>query len=325
MLNFLPQTGPTPEAEMPEATGTSSNTSPRRPEIRRARAARVYLILSIVQVILGILELMAASVSVHFHSKDGDFPYYIGSFCIAAMLLMSSCLAFRVYNKGPLYIVCEEAKREVICAITWHRILSFLMFFGCVFGLAIIWMYGLCMMSGEECSYETHEMENKISSMISFVLGIVALFTAAAGLLLVQKFGPAFGIELNNGERNRLRFGGGFGGNVIDELRRQNEQMQRQLDLVNNTNMPPGLQGITNYGFEPPTPPPYSPTAVEFSLSSCVNSSTSHLPQQNTDATTSSPVSADPPKYSELEIGVLPCEPPPPYKETDDNPNPNSS
>lgn len=194
------------------------------------------------------------------------------------------------------------------------------MFFGCVFGLAIIWMYGLCMMAENDCSYENYERENKIMAYIAFVIGILALFSSATGLLIVQKYGPAFGIQITSGQRGGLRYVG-FRDNIIDELRRQNEQMQRQLDQVHspNSNMPPGLQGITNYGFEPPTPPPYSPTAVEVSLSSNGDSSVSHIQQQNSIATTSSPTAEDPPKYSEIDIGVLPSEPPPPYKESEDN------
>lgn len=189
--------------------------------------------------------------------------------------------------------------------INWHRVISFMMFFVCVFGLAIIWMYGLCVMSETKCSYEEHIQTNKTISIIVFVLGCVGLVTSAFGVALIRKFGQGFGLQVIPGQRGGLRYVG-FSDDVVSELRRQNAEMQRQLGMQNNyPQLPPGCQGFTNYGFEPPTPPPYSPTAVGVSI---IDGTCQPVQNQHTNL--------NPPKYSDLQPSVFPNEPPPAYKET---------
>lgn len=187
------------------------------------------------------------------------------------------------------------------------------MFFVSVCGIAIIWMYGLCFASTSKCSYNTHYDTNKTIAIVLFVLGCLSLITALVGIALIRKVGAAFGLEVAPGRQGGLRYSG-FSNDVIGELRRQNAEMQRQLD--NQTiypNMPPGCQGFRNFGFEPPTPPPYNLATMEVSIVGDGVQTSQNVP---TIATSSSRVSVNPPKYSDLELSVLPADPPPPYKET---------
>lgn len=294
--------------------GNAAQTDADRAEVSRRKAVRVYFAISIIQVLCGLATFACSSFAVHFHT-GGGFPYFAGSFAIAGMMLVSSMIAFRVYNKGPLFTTCELARKEVLCALNWHRGVSFFMFFICVFGLAIIWMYGLCVMKETECSYNDYVQTNKNFAIIVFALGCVGLITSAVGVALIRKFGEAFGLQVVPGRRGGLRYVG-FPNDVISELRRQNAEMQRQLNSshINYTNMPPGCQGFTNYGFEPPSPPPYSPTSMELSVSGAVQPS---LNQQT--ISTEFPVSINPPKYSDLEHSVIPNEPPPAYKESSED------
>jgi hypothetical protein len=165
------------------------------------------------------------------------------------------------------------------------------MFFIHVFGLAIIWMYGLCVMDETECSYDDYFNSNKTLAIASFVVGCVGLVSSAVGVVLMRKFGSAFGIRYYTPRRGAHRHAR-CRDNV---LRRQNEEMQRQ--------------GFSNYGFEALTPPPYSPRDIEISVVSNIFPNISSC---------SYTVYGGPPKYSDLEITVLPGEAPPPYKETAD-------
>jgi hypothetical protein len=189
------------------------------------------------------------------------------------------------------------------------------MFFACVIGLAIIWMYGLCLVNDTSCSYSEHFQINKTIAIIVFVLGCVGLITSAIGIALIRKYGEAFGLQIMTRRDRHLRYMG-YPGDVRRETI-QSIDMQRQINNQNNyPYMHSGCAGFTNYGFEPPTPPPYTPSAVQLTVdgrevqSGQILQSTSTSPCINPE---------NPPKYSDLEPNVIPSEPPPAYKETEDS------
>lgn len=189
--------------------------------------------------------------------------------------------------------------------LNMHRGISFFMFFICVMGLAIIWMYGLCLMDDTSCSYSEHVQKNKTIAIIVFTLGCVGLITAAVGIALIRKYGEAFGIKIVTRRGNHFRYMG-YPGDVIRELRIQSADMQNQMNNQNTyPYMHPGLTGFTNFGFEPPSPPPYSP------------SDESVVQNDGQSTTTNQSVPENPPKYSDIEPRMVPSEPPPAYKETE--------
>lgn len=189
--------------------------------------------------------------------------------------------------------------------LNWHRILSFFMFFVCIFGLAVVWMYGLCLMSDMECSYDANVSENKTIAIALFALGCIGFVSAAIGVGLIRSFGLAFGLVTLEGRNGTSRYTGRQR-QVIDEIRRQNEiARQEQLDQARFPNLPPGLQGCTNFGFDPPSPPAYSVNAVQVSAIS-----SGQINLVPTDI-----ISSDPPKYSDIEPQVVLSDLPPPYTE----------
>lgn len=306
MLCVLPET-------LSETDGNNRGiTDSEREDLSRKKAIRVYLGLSVLQVVCGLVTVVSSSISVHYHS-GGGFPYYTGSFVIGCMLLISSMVAFRVYNKGPLFTFCEVSRKEVLCALNMHRGISFLMFFACVIGLAIIWMYGLCLVNDTSCSYSEHFQINKTIAIIVFVLGCVGLITSAIGIALIRKYGEAFGLQIMTRRDRHLRYMG-YPGDVRRETI-QSIDMQRQINNQNNyPYMHSGCAGFTNYGFEPPTPPPYTPSAVQLTVDGREVQSGQIL------QSTSPCINPEnPPKYSDLEPNVIPSEPPPAYKETEDS------
>lgn len=165
-------------------------------------------------------------------------------------------------------------------------------------------------MKDTECSYKGSEKENRILASVLFSLGAVGLISAAVGVGLIRSFGLAFGVVTVEGRRGVIRYMG-YDRGVLNDIRRQNEiSRQERLDnQARNQTLPPGLQGFTNFGFEPPSPPPYSQNDVQVSIIS--NGQTSPITTSNNDV-----ISDDPPKYSDIELTVVTNELPPPYTES---------
>lgn len=65
--------------------GTNSQTDSDRRDAIRKKAIRVYLAISLIQVVTGLAVFGCSSIAVHYHS-GGGFPYFIGSFAIGGMV-----------------------------------------------------------------------------------------------------------------------------------------------------------------------------------------------------------------------------------------------
>ena len=186
--------------------------------------------------------------------------------------------------------------------VTWHRALSFFMFFVSMFVIATVWIYGLCLMDSEKCSYEKNISINKALAGVLLFFGVIGISTSVIGLSLVRRYGPAFGIFQVTLTRNGLlRQMTDFNANY-DEIQRRNN-LYRQ---AHGQTSPEG--GVVNFAFVPPTPPPYSETDVQISVISDTTLSNSYVGESSSDDWNS------PPKYGR-HLETIPLEPPPPYSE----------
>lgn len=197
--------------------------------------------------------------------------------------------------------------------------MSFATFLISIIGLAIIWMYGLCLTEDSECSYDNSVKQNKTMALLLFSFGVVGFASAAVGVGLIRSFGLAFGLVTVEGRNGMLRYTG-YHRDVMREIRRQNEAVRQERDSqAPYPNIPPGLQGIANFGFEPPSPPPYSPNAMEVSAVS-----NGQLSVIQNGSISSEIITTDPPKYSDIELAVITTDLPPPYTETAESSTGNS-
>ena len=161
-----------------------------------------------------------------------------------------------------------------------HRITCMLMFLGCLLGLAIVWMYGLCFQIDSVCSYSENISQNRTLAICCFVFGIIGILTACMGICLMRKYGTVFGFADSftgrqgfadyYGRHSRCSRSNGAGGSdVLNTLRQQNEILQQQLEFQRQHHhqygpfIPPQENNCyTNMAFIPPDLPPYSPREV---------------------------------------------------------------
>lgn len=279
-------------------------------EKRRRAAVRTYLCLSLTQFALGASSIVCSAVSVKYKSSYQGVPYYSGGFINGLMLLISSLLSFRVYNKGPLFASSVQARKEVMCAVNWQRVTSFAIFFSCLIGLALIWMYNLCIGDEDQCSYKEFKRQNNILAIACFSLGAIGLVTAGVSVVIVRKYGIYFGVLLVSDTAGTFfSFRDERTQDIVNQIRRENATLRRQMRVEEDNNPyvhreeDYGL-GYANFGFVPCELPPYSPRSESSSSPQVPDPNQPSVSVTNTSKTYQLPKSKN-----------IPIESPPPYSE----------
>ncbi|KAH3772791.1 hypothetical protein DPMN_174137 [Dreissena polymorpha] len=283
------------------ASRRAINLNDPRCEEHRALAARVYLALSAMQGFSGVGAYVCSGLSIRLH--ENKFPYFVAGFIAGTFLFVSSLLSCRVYNKNPFFTSSEVARREVLCAVSWHRTLSFYMLFVCLFSLATLWIYGLCVMDDDVCSYENNIRFNRVLAGLAFTFCCAGVVSSVFGISLICFFGKAFGLVHIPGRGSTLRFSGSLGPSR-DFIPHQNDAFWPQTDGQFRHNS--ASDRLFNIGFEPMFPPPYCAWDASVSV---IN-----------DRVAESYSYYGPPKYDDIgfsantyEAAVLPVDQPPPY------------
>ena len=233
------------------------------PEARegRQKAFRYYRFLAVFQFLLGVGLLVCGYLGTKYASEDAfGIPFYIGGFIVGALMLLNGCIGFKIVCKG-FDEGNEMRQNELQGCMTCQHVTNMFGFMGCFMG--VMWTGVLGCMS--DCSEEEENVRYAILAGIAaaILFNIISMYTVCtygkyfgfiitshrrAVIVMGNQHNSMFDSELDTG------LGGSRGNARMQQLRRENEMLQQQLELQRQVGQPSPVH--TGVGIAPPPPPP---------------------------------------------------------------------
>ena len=263
----------------PTRAGQANNTAADREG--RAKAFRFYRFLAVIQFLLGVALIFGGYKGTQHAGEVFGPPFYIGGFIVGPLMLLSALIGFCIVCKG--FDESNEIRRnEVKGCVSCHHVTAAFVFMGCLPSLMFTAMNFGCSFD-DDCSSERDHIRYAIIAGI-----VVAILTGIFSMFIVCTYGKYFGFIITSGRRRmivtlddhhlaggpmygsdlahatQMGLGGSQNSPRMQQLARENELLQQQLELQKQIGQQQPLN--TGVGYPPPPPPPPPPATYGFSI-----------------------------------------------------------
>ncbi|KAL4220608.1 hypothetical protein ACF0H5_021005 [Mactra antiquata] len=233
----------------------------------KKKALTYYKILAAVWFVLGAGLLILAIIATL--NRDPDLfgpPYFIGGYIAGILGLIVALQCGFIAYKGP-NATSNEDKKNLGSLIQFQYMTSFFLIFGCIVGLIMAGIGGIAN------SDELSSLNNTLAIVI-MVGCIIGLVCSIGSICVVSTYGKYFGLIMKrSGRKGRMVMVNIHATGVndstvhptgnssrVNELQRENELIQQQIELQKQLNQQQQYGGGFTGG--PPPPPAYTSDPV---------------------------------------------------------------
>ena len=242
----------------------------------RKKAIRLYRALAVIQLLLGAFLLACGSLGTQYGDENFGPPFYLGGFIVGALMLLSALLCMCIGSKGSDFNN-EIRRNEAAACVSCHNVTAMLTFMGCFMGLIFAGISS-CGSFYDECSPERDNIKYAIIGGI-----VAAILTNIYSIYILCTYGRYFGVLITAGRRHAMvvtvqntpyastpihgthivaglptGLGSSAGNDArLQQLERENQLLQRRLELQQQFNQQSPPHPHTRAGYPPPQPTTY--------------------------------------------------------------------
>lgn len=173
-------------------------------ESKRNRAASIYRVLGLVQLLLGFLLLILGGIGYSYHGQTtrSGAHYYSSAFLVGGFVIVLSVLDIAIYRRGRHCYSRERAIKRMTCLLQTYTVAVALNLVCSVTGMIITGLSGVC--KGDTCSYEENRTTNYGVAVTIVIAMAIVFLTCVFGLIILCTHGSYFGISLFKRGQNRI-------------------------------------------------------------------------------------------------------------------------